>query len=52
MANKIASAFKPKQNLPTKPLKKYVKKAGLWCLTTYTENGKQVQAWSIEEPVL
>lgn len=46
MAIKISQAFKPKQNLPTAPLIKYVKKAKSWCKTEFNEAGKQIQTWS------
>lgn len=38
-------------NFGRKPTKKFVKKAGQWCKTSWV-NGKQVQEWSDKEPVL
>ena len=38
-------------NFGKKPTKKFVKKAGQWCKTSWI-NGKQVQEWSNEEPKL
>lgn len=33
-----------------KRLIKYVKKAGMWCVTTF-ENGVQKQEWFVEKPL-
>ena len=37
------------QNYPTKPSVKFVKKANMWCRTTF-EKGKQKIEWFSEEP--
>lgn len=35
-----------------KPMIKFVKKAAMWCCTTWNEDGVQKQDWSMEKPFL
>lgn len=49
MATKTNQSFKPKQNLPTTPLYKFVKKASQWVKTEFNENGKQIQTWAVNK---
>ena len=48
MAQKTSS-IQPKINYPTTPSIKYVKKAKMWCKTSF-DNTKQVQEWTMEKP--
>jgi len=38
-----------KQNYPSEPIIKFVKKANMWCITSFKDN-EQTQEWFVEQP--
>ena len=45
--------MKQKETFKTRTLPvKFVKKANMYCVTSFDERGKQLQTWSMDKPIV